>query len=115
MLGAIGLMFFLFETGFSLSTPGFIQNEVMDLMDFIKMLFFLAGFAAGFLVIGLMNAIVSENVGSVGLVSFVSMFYWFWGVFFMLTVFGFAIYYLWWIPKKMQEALKRSKNADEGL
>lgn len=115
MLGSVGLMIFLFETGFSLSTPGFIENEVMDLMDFIKMFFFFAGFAAGFLVIGLMNVIAGENGASTALRNFVGLFVWFWGVLFLLTIFGFAIYFLWWIPKKAQEAMKRRKDESEAL
>jgi hypothetical protein len=113
LLGGLGLMFFLFETGFRLSTPGFIENEIMDLMDFIKIGFFFAAFAVGFLVVGLMNIIVGENGGSLALSNFVGLFIWVWGLFFLLTVAGFGIYFIWWIPKKVKEKMKKKQEQEE--
>jgi len=112
VLGALGLMFFLFETGFRLSTPGFIQNELMDLMDFIKMGFFFAAFAMGFMVVGLMNIIGGENGASVDFQAFNSLFIWFWGVIFLLAIAGMFIYFVWWIPKKVQERMKIKREED---
>ena len=115
MYGAVFLMFFLFWVGTTLSTPGFIENEVMDLMDFIKMGFFFAAFAMGFLVVALMNIIAGENGASTDFRNIVSISIWVWGVFFFAAVCGFFIYFLWWIPKKVKEAQKRSKQAREDL
>lgn len=115
MFGAVFLMFFLFEVGFRLSTPGFIENDIMDLMDFIKMGFFFASFAMGFFVIALMNVIVGEVGASVDVRNIVSMSIWIWGSFFFMSVCGFFIYFLWWIPRKVKEAQKRSKKREEGF
>lgn len=115
MLGAVGLMFLLFETGFRLSTPGFITNEIMDLMDFIKMGFFFMALAMGFFIVGLMNIIVGENSASTNLVNYVGLGVWIWGIIFILSMFGFAIYFIWWIPKKAQEALKQKRESDAEL
>ena len=115
VLGALGLMFFLFETGLRLSTPTFIENEVMDLMDFIKMFFFFAAFAMGFMVVGLMNVIAGENSASVAFTRFVGLFIWLWGVIFVLSIFGMLIYFIWWIPKKAQEKIKNKARESEDL
>lgn len=115
MFGAVFLMFFLFEVGFRLSTPGFVENDVMDLMDFIKMGFFFASFAMGFFIIALMNVIVGEVGASTDVRNIVSMSIWIWGAFFFMSVCGFFIYFLWWIPRKVKEATKRKKRAEEGI
>lgn len=106
------LMIFLFETGFRLSTPGFIENEVMDLMDFIKMGFFLAAFAMGFWVLALMNVIAGENGASTAFRNMVGLGIWIWGIFCIVTILGFFIYFLWWMPKKVREAVKRSRERE---
>ena len=115
MLGGIGLMFLLFETGFRLGTPSFIQNEVMDLMDMIKMFFFFSAFTMGFMVIGLMNLIAGENTASVNFTKFTGLFFWVWGIIFILSVFGMLIYFIWWIPKKVQEKINSNKRESEDL
>jgi uncharacterized membrane protein YozB (DUF420 family) len=115
MFGAVFLMFFLFEVGFRLSTPGFIENEVMDLMDFIKMGFFFSAFAMGFFIVALMNVVAGEVGASTDFRNIVSMSIWIWGVFFFATICGFFIYFLWWIPKKVKEAQVKSRKASEGF
>lgn len=113
MIGAVALMFFMFDVGFRLSTPGFIENEIMDLMDFIKMGFFFMGFVMGFMVISLMNVIAGENNASANFMRVTGLYYWVWGTIFLLTVFGFLIYFIWWIPKKVEQRLKIKRESEE--
>lgn len=115
LVGAGLLMVFLLEVGFNLKRPGLVENSVMDLMDFIKMGFFFAAFAMGFYVVAVMNAIAGENGASTGFRDIVGLSIWIWGVFFFTAAVSFLIYMLWWLPKKMREALKRSKKKEEGL
>lgn len=114
-LGAVALMLILLEVSFNLKRPGLVENSVMDLMDFIKMGFFFAALAMGFYVLAIMNVIAGENSGSTDLRNITGLGIWIWGVFFIVCVFAFIIYMLWWLPKKMNEAVKRSKKKEEGL
>lgn len=114
-LGAVALMLILLEVSFNLKRPGLVENAVMDLMDFIKLFFFFAALAMGFFVVAIMNIIAGENGASTEFRNIVGLGIWIWGVFFIISVFAFLIYMLWWLPKKMREAVKRSKKKEEGL
>lgn len=109
ILGAVALMYLLFETGFSLSTPGFIDNGMMDLMDFIKIGLLGLAFALGFVVIGIMQGIAVENSASQGFKDVVSLLFPIWGTVFAAFVFGMLIYYLWWMPMKLKKARLQAK------
>lgn len=116
VFGAVALMFVLLEIGFNIATPRIIDTGTLDVMDFIKILFILGGFAMGFFVIGITMAIAAENGASAGVQSILSVSLVVWGILFVAIIAAFVVYYVWWIPKKLGEMQKQQKKRyDEAI
>ena len=115
ILGAIAMMFVLIEIGFNIGTPRLIDTGDLDVMDFVKIFFVLSGFAMGFFVIALSQAVAVENAASAGLQSVLSVGMIVWGILFLALIGAFMIYYIWWVPKKLRAMLReKGKRYDDG-
>lgn len=114
MMGALGLMFFLFFLATSLKGPEIFENEIIfSVMDVIKLSLLLFSFLFGVIVCWLMALIGAENGASAGLQNALTtiMLIWSWLSFIVIMV--MCVYWFWWIPKASSRAMKERKRRDE--
>lgn len=107
-------MFFLLELGLNFDKPAVMDNGHFDLMDFIKLFFILCGFSVGFLTIYLMMAVAAENNASAGFQQAIAVAPYIWGTIFFAMMAAMVVYYVWWVPTKLQKMTKEEhKRYDE--